>query len=225
MAPSVRDGVVVDGWEADGRWRPRHAWRARPSTANRLVLAAGPWLPALVPALAPLLRVERNVVHWFRPEADTAAGVRAFGPDGLPVLVIEDRARAPALRPAVDARARAATSRTASSSPATMAACSGRSTRSSRRRRPTPRRSRADVARYLPGLRPEPIRSAMCAYTNTPDGHFLIDRHPGHHAVILVSPCSGHGFKFAPVVGAIAADFADDVNVHGNLPPFAFRAV
>ena len=57
----------------------------------------------------------------------------------------------------------------------------------------------------------------MCSYTNTPDGHFLIDRHPGHHAVILVSPCSGHGFKFAPVVGAIAADFVDDVNVHGNL--------
>jgi hypothetical protein len=42
---------------------------------------------------------------------------------------------------------------------------------------------------------------------------------------MLVSPCSGHGFKFAPVIAAIAADFVEDVNVHGNLPPFAFRAV
>jgi sarcosine oxidase len=84
---------------------------------------------------------------------------------------------------------------------------------------------RADVSRYLPGLEPEPVRSSICTYTNTPDGHFLVDRHPRHGAVVLVSPCSGHGFKFAPVIGAIAADFVGDVNVHGNLPPFAFRAV
>ena len=86
----VRDGAVVEGWEADGDG-VHVSVAGETIDANRLVLAAGPWLPALVPALAPLLRVERNVVHWFRPEADTAAGVRAFGPDGLPVLVIEDR--------------------------------------------------------------------------------------------------------------------------------------
>ena len=219
----VRDGVVVDGWEADGRGaRVRVAGETL--EANRLVLAAGPWMPVLVPAVAPLLRVERNVVHWFRPEADIAADVRAFGPDGLPVLVIEDRPEhllyaLPSMRGLggdVEDGVKFARHHGGVVGPidaleppgAADAAAIG-----------------ADVARYLPGLRPEPIRSATCAYTNTPDGHFLIDRHPGHHAVILVSPCSGHGFKFAPVVGAIAADLADDVNVHGNLPPFAFRAV
>ena len=219
----VRDGAVVDGWEADGDG-VRVMVAGETLEANRLVLAAGPWLPAIAPALAPLLRVERNVVHWFRAEADSAAGVRAFGPDGLPVLVIEDRPEhllyaLPSMRGLgadVEDGVKFARHHGGVSGPidaleppgAADAAAIG-----------------ADVARYLPGLRPEPIRSAMCAYTNTPDGHFLIDRHPGHHAVILVSPCSGHGFKFAPVVGAIAADFVDDVNVHGNLPPFAFRAV
>jgi len=219
----VRDGVVVDAWEAYG---PGARVRVAGETleANRLVLAAGPWLPELAPALAPLLRVERNVVHWFRPEADTAADVRAFGPDGLPVLVIEDRPEhllyaLPSMRGLggdVEDGVKFARHHGGVVGPidaleppgAADAAAIG-----------------ADVARYLPELCPEPIRSAMCAYTNTPDGHFLIDRHPGHHAVILLSPCSGHGFKFAPVVGAIAADFVDDVNVHGNLPPFAFRAV
>ena len=219
----VRDGVVVDGWEADGDG-VRVTVAGETFHANRLVLAAGPWLPALVPALAPLLRVERNVVHWFRPEADTAAGVRAYGPEGLPVLVIEDRPEhllyaLPSIRESgsdVEDGVKFARHHGGVVGPidaleppaAADAAAIG-----------------ADVARYLPGLRGAPIRSAMCPYTNTPDGHFLIDRHPGHRAVILVSPCSGHGFKFAPVVGAIAADLAADVNVHGNLPPFAFRAV
>jgi sarcosine oxidase len=88
---------------------------------------------------------------------------------------------------------------------------------------PTPADAAAiapDVARYLPGLAPVPVRSAVCCYTNTPDGHFLIDRHPDHPAVVLVSPCSGHGFKFAPVVGALAADLAGDVAPPFDLAPF-----
>jgi sarcosine oxidase len=43
-------------------------------------------------------------------------------------------------------------------------------------------------------------------YTRTPDEHFVIGRHPGHGQVVAVSACSGHGFKFAPVVGEIVAD-------------------
>jgi sarcosine oxidase len=40
----------------------------------------------------------------------------------------------------------------------------------------------------------------------TPDGDFILDRLPGASAVIVASPCSGHGFKFAPVIGEIIAD-------------------
>jgi sarcosine oxidase len=47
-------------------------------------------------------------------------------------------------------------------------------------------------------------------YTNTPDGHFVLDRHPRHPNVIVASPCSGHGFKFASVIGEVLADLACD---------------
>ena len=46
----------------------------------------------------------------------------------------------------------------------------------------------------------------MCLYTNTPDHHFLIDRHPASSHAWIVSPCSGHGFKFASVIGEVVAD-------------------
>ena len=78
-----------------------------------------------------------------------------------------------------------------------------------------------DVSRYLPDVDPRPARSAVCCYTNTPDGHFVIDRHPVHERVVVVSACSGHGFKFATVVGELAAALADEVTVADPLAPFA----
>jgi sarcosine oxidase len=55
-------------------------------------------------------------------------------------------------------------------------------------------------------------RATVCMYTNAPDGHFVIGAAPGFDNVTVVSACSGHGFKFAPVLGEIAADLA----VHGG---------
>jgi sarcosine oxidase len=75
------------------------------------------------------------------------------------------------------------------------------------------------VARYLPALEARVLRSATCMYTNTPDQHFLIDRHPNHDNVVIASACSGHGFKFAPAVGELAADLATDA---GARPPDLF---
>jgi sarcosine oxidase len=62
------------------------------------------------------------------------------------------------------------------------------------------------LARYLPDLDGEPVRSDVCLYTNLPDDDFAIDWMPGHPGVLVLSPCSGHGFKFAPAVGEAAAD-------------------
>ena len=53
------------------------------------------------------------------------------------------------------------------------------------------------------------VAAQTCLYTMMPDGDFLIDRLPGWPQVIVASPCSGHGFKFAPVIGEILADLAD----------------
>jgi glycine/D-amino acid oxidase-like deaminating enzyme len=53
------------------------------------------------------------------------------------------------------------------------------------------------------------LRSAKpCLYTLTPDGHFVVDRHPEHPRLVLCGGFSGHGFKFAPVIGEIGADLA-----------------
>ena len=54
------------------------------------------------------------------------------------------------------------------------------------------------VARRYPGAPPEPWHAETCIYTNTDDQHFLIER---HGPLVVGSPCSGHGFKFAPLIG------------------------
>jgi sarcosine oxidase len=61
------------------------------------------------------------------------------------------------------------------------------------------------VRRFLPGLDPEPYAETTCLFTNTPSEDFIIDR---VHNVTILSPCSGHGAKFAPLIGQWAADLA-----------------
>jgi sarcosine oxidase len=61
------------------------------------------------------------------------------------------------------------------------------------------------VRQYLPGLVPEPYAETTCLFTSTPSEDFLVD---GIDGITLVSPCSGHGAKFAPLIGDIAADVA-----------------
>ena len=67
---------------------------------------------------------------------------------------------------------------------------------------------RAAVADHIPAANGALLAAKTCLYTMTPDGDFLIDRLPGAENVVVASPCSGHGFKFAPVIGEILADLA-----------------
>ncbi len=54
-----------------------------------------------------------------------------------------------------------------------------------------------------------PVVSAKtCLYTMSPDGDFVIDRIPGSAAYRVASPCSGHGYKFAPAIGQALVDLA-----------------
>jgi sarcosine oxidase len=64
------------------------------------------------------------------------------------------------------------------------------------------------VRRFLPGADGPAKSTSVCLYTNTPDKHFWIDRHPEFPHVLIASPCSGHGFKFSSVVGEILRDMA-----------------
>jgi sarcosine oxidase len=58
-------------------------------------------------------------------------------------------------------------------------------------------------------------------YTNTPDGHFTLDRHPAHAQVLVVSACSGHGFKFASALGEACADLLGGGAPRFDFTPFA----
>jgi sarcosine oxidase len=77
------------------------------------------------------------------------------------------------------------------------------------------------VERYMPAAAGRLREARVCLYTNTPDHHFVIDVHPDHPQVIVASPCSGHGFKFASVVGEILADLATEGRSRFDLAPFS----
>lgn len=62
------------------------------------------------------------------------------------------------------------------------------------------------VAKHVPGANPVPSQVETCFYTNTPDESFVLKAHGN---VIVGSPCSGHGFKFAPLIGETLADLAE----------------
>lgn len=71
----------------------------------------------------------------------------------------------------------------------------------------------------LSGLTPNCVKAAVCLYTNTDDDHFLIDAHPEHPDVTVVSACSGHGFKHSAAIGeALARRSAG--HDHLDLTPF-----
>jgi sarcosine oxidase len=66
------------------------------------------------------------------------------------------------------------------------------------------------LARFLPEADGPVLAMRVCLYTNSPDHHFIIDRHPNHERVTIACGFSGHGFKFASVVGEVLADLALD---------------
>jgi sarcosine oxidase len=67
------------------------------------------------------------------------------------------------------------------------------------------------------------IRSAVCLYTNTPDESFIIDTHPESPHIVVVSACSGHGFKFAPVMGDIVADLLLEGGTRRDISRFSLQ--
>ena len=171
---------------------------ARTVSAGALVLATGPWLRDELRALGVAAWVERVVQHWFRPKRDA----QAFAPDRLPIYLWEDDAGVifygfpmlgGVLKCAIHHR--------------------GEDTDVDTVRREVSAdevaRARERLERLLPDAAGEHTRSAVCVYTNTPDGDFVVDRHPKSARVIVCSPCSGIGFKFAPVIGELVAELVD----------------
>jgi sarcosine oxidase len=173
------------------------------------VLAAGAWMPELVPELAPALAVERQHFHWFEPMGDR----RDFAPDRCPIALWElapDRFFA--TFPDVGDGVKCGTHH------------EGELTSPDAVHREVRDDETATERARLAALMPRaagPLRDRrVCLYTNTPDHHFLIDTHPAFPQVVLASPCSGHGFKFASAIGEVLAQLATGERVEFDLTPF-----
>ncbi|MEM9561951.1 MAG: N-methyl-L-tryptophan oxidase [Actinomycetota bacterium] len=163
--------------------------------ADRVVLSAGPWLPGLIGGGdAGRLRVTRQTVFWF--EVDDADRYRA---DGFPfVMWIGDEDAdylgvfplLPGTTPALKVLGEQfVTDTTPDTVDRTVTAAE---IDDIHRRLVGPR---------LAGVRPTCVRAEVCLYTNTPDDHFLIDWADESDRIMVVSPCSGHGFKHSAAIG------------------------
>lgn len=177
--------------------------------ARRLVISAGAWLPELVPDVDLPLRVERQMFHWFTPASD-AASLHATR---CPIALWEfEPGRLFATFPDLGDGVKVGIHH------------EGEETTPADVRRTISAAEDASVRglldRYMPAAAGELRESRVCLYTNTPDHDFLIDTHPAHPAVTMASPCSGHGFKFASVMGEILADLATDREPGFDLSPF-----
>ena len=170
--------------------------------AQHLVIALGAWTNRLLPELAMPLVVHRIVNAHFAP-SDPAL----YGPDVCPVHIWSvpegQYYGLPALpgqglklgRHDVDSPCTPETIRRAVDQGEVAAL-------------------RQMLDRYLPGASGPTLWTLTCTYTHSPDQHFIIDRHPQHAMVAFGCGFSGHGFKFATVIGEALADLAT-----GATPP------
>ena len=179
------------------------------SSFDAVVVAAGPWTPELVDWIP--LAVERQVHGWF----SIARDADWFAPDRFPAFV----------RQSVD-----------SGFMYGIPSLDGKTVKLGRHHdgettTPHTIRRRVDdsdidplrllASTYLHGVSGHVVRTLTCMYTNTPDGHFVIDFAPGDRRVVVIGACSGHGFKFAPVIGDIAADLVCDGKTKRDISRFS----
>jgi sarcosine oxidase len=178
-------------------------------TFDAAVIAAGPWMSELVVALP--LTVERQVMAWLaiEPEADWLTA------DRFPVFIRQTEELGDIYGvPTLDG----------------VSMKIARHHDGDRTHPESVQREVGDAdldplrtfaATYLRGVTGRVTRTAVCMYTNTPDEHFVIDFHPDDSRIVVVSACSGHGFKFAPVIGDIAADLVREGRTLRDISRFA----
>jgi sarcosine oxidase len=202
----VNAGQPVLSWKTDGGHVEVETARGRVA-AGRLVLATGAWMTEPLADAGVSATVTRQPLFWFGADDPRAART-------MPVWAVEFETgrllygfpdRGHGLKVAIHDPG---TPTTPDSIDRTVhvreidAIC-------------------ALLDRYLPGVFGGLLATATCMYTNTPDGHFVIDRHPDHEQVVVLAPCSGHGFKFASAVGEAAAQWSLDGAPRLDLSPFS----
>jgi sarcosine oxidase len=176
--------------------------------AGTAIVTAGPWAKTLVPELP--LRVTRQVMAWFAPSEPRLLAASQF-----PVFLIESRhgvhygfpsdghdwVKVAKHRHGDQTVDPDSYDRSISSADETLI--------------------RPVLADFIPAANGVLRDAKTCLYTETPDGDFLIDRVPDAPQIIVASPCSGHGFKFAPVIGEILADLATKGGTRHDISRFS----
>jgi sarcosine oxidase len=216
LALAARHGAELRTNEQVLNWMPTGSGvRVRTTIgsyeAAKLVLCAGPWMSELLGAMGPTLSVERQTMAWFEPPGDRAMWM----PGRFPVFMCEfedgqviygtplgERGWKAAVHyegePVRDVRAMRRTVE-----PGDLA------------------RVRGAVSRLFPWVNDAKVLdAAACLYTDTLDLRFVIDFLPGMPQVLVSSPCSGHGFKFASVIGELQAQLVLDGKCDFDLSPF-----
>ena len=185
------------GWEPHGDGVIVHTARGA-YRADRLVISAGPWAGKLIEALAGLAAPERQVLAWFEPLRP-----ELFALGRLPVFIVDTGTRNYYGFPVIDASGFKIGLHHHLRQAADPDALD-------RTVHPEDEEAlRACVERYFPDGAGRTLTTQVCMYTNTPDGHFILDLHPGCPQVSIAAGFSGHGFKFCSVVGEVMADLAE----------------
>lgn len=193
----LRFNEPATSWQADGEGvsvtTAQGTYRA-----DRLVIAAGPWTNEMLPDLDLPLTVVRIVNAHFNSTAP-----ERFGKDVCPIYLWEvpegtyygfPYMPAGGLKLGRHDLHEPTTARTINRDVA---------------------ESEVDMLRtlldtYMPGASGPVLQTLTCMYTNTPDLHFILDRHPEYPQVAYGCGFSGHGFKFASAIGEILADLATE---------------
>ena len=196
MGADIRAREPMLNWEAAGGG-VRVVTAKGEYRADRLVLTTGAWIGEHATALAGRAVPERQVLAWLQPD-DPAL----FSPQRFPVFNLQvDEGRYYGL-PVYDV-------------PGFKFGCYHH--RGEQGPADTVSREpdaddeallRRFAERYFPRGAGATLALRSCLFTNTRDEHFIVDHLPGHANVVVASPCSGHGYKFASVMGEIIADLA-----------------
>lgn len=167
--------------------------------AGAAIVTTGPWITELVPALAGRVSVSLQTIGWFAPDPGVPAG-----PDRIPVFAIETGGAPGMIYGFPDFAGSGIKAASHLPGPAWDPASP----------RPGEAEQRAAIAPVRAAMRSllphaATLRATMtCLYTNTADEEFIVDRCPGSPGIVFASACSGHGFKFAPAIGAMLSNLA-----------------
>lgn len=195
----LRFKTAMESWESTDKGVEIRLDDGTQILAESLVLALGPWFQETLASLGIPIRIQRNVQAWFSPATN------AYESGRFPAFLL-NRAGLPAPLYGFPDFGDGIKAAFHGLGDLTTAGQVNREIDIARDVEPIAEA----MELWMPGSTQTFREAKPCLYALTSDGHFVIDRHPVHPNVILCGGFSGHGFKFAPVVGEIGAELALD---------------